>query len=232
MTVTQAMIPSVTLPSSYSHLIRVLGLVVGLSAWSYAFDALMSQYGVYPLGFTSPLKLAFYFADFALTLGGFVVLGCVILGKTSLKELGWTLKNPVRGVGLGLLQTGVVVGLVFLVYFGMAGMGGVSGLASNIAAIPLSERLFLIVAGTKVAIVEETLFRGDLLGRLVDRWGPALGVVVSSVIFALYHRTFATVPLSMKLVFGLIFAVTTLKSRSLVPSTIGHTLLWVIVGNN
>jgi membrane protease YdiL (CAAX protease family) len=118
------------------------------------------------------------------------------------------------------------------VYAALGGLASVRGLASAIATIPLSERVIYLIAGAKVAFVEETVFRGDLLGRLSERTSVCVSVALSSLVFALYHRTFAAVPLGMKVVLGVIFALFTLRTRSLVPSALGHWWLWVIVGDN
>jgi membrane protease YdiL (CAAX protease family) len=135
-------------------------------------------------------------------------------------------------VAFGLLQAALLVGLVFAAYWGLAGLPGVRGLANAIASIPVAERAFYVVAGAKVAFVEETLFRGDLLGKLSLRASRVASVVLSSMLFALYHRSLAPVPLGMKFVLGSIFAVFTLRTRSLIPSAMGHWLLWIIVADN
>jgi membrane protease YdiL (CAAX protease family) len=176
--------------------------------------------------------LAFTALDLLVNLGLIVGVGCVWLGKTSLRDLGWRASPLPRLIALGMLQTALLVGLVFAVYGAMAGMRGVRGLAITIAGIPISERLVYVIAGAKVAFVEETLFRGDLLGKLQLRFGVVASVVLSSILFASFHRTLVPVPLAMKFVLGVSFAVFTLGSRSLVPSALGHWLLWVIVGNN
>jgi membrane protease YdiL (CAAX protease family) len=132
--------------------------------------------------------------------------------------------------GLGL--TALLVAMVFAAYLGLAGSAGVVSLAKAIWSMPWDERVVYLILGSKVAFVEETLFRGDLLGRLSSKWGMVAGIVISSVLFALFHRTLAPTPLAMKFVIGVLFSVSTIKSQSLVPSAIAHWLLWVIVGNN
>jgi hypothetical protein len=55
--------------------------------------------------------------------------------------------------------------------------------------MPLSERTLYLVAGAKVAFVEETLFRGDLLGRLRVHAPLALAHSVGTrALAALGHR--------------------------------------------
>jgi membrane protease YdiL (CAAX protease family) len=84
-----------------------------------------------------------------------------------------------------------------------------------------------------VAFVEETLFRGLLLPAIAQRAGVFAAIVLSSVVFGLYHRSLFPVPLLlMKMALGGYFAVFTVASRSLVPAWIGHSLLWAIAGDN
>jgi membrane protease YdiL (CAAX protease family) len=206
------------------QLARALIVVAVLAAWNAYSGVLAERLELRGL----PIRLL----DLTVYLGLIVGVGCVWLGKRSLGELGWRLSGIPRLLGYGVLQTALLVGLVFLVYAALGGLASVRGLASAIATIPLSERVIYLIAGAKVAFVEETVFRGDLLGRLSERTSVCVSVALSSLVFALYHRTFAAVPLGMKVVLGVIFALFTLRTRSLVPSALGHWWLWVIVGDN
>lgn len=203
---------------------RALMVVAVLAAWNAYSGVLAARLQLRGL----PIRLL----DLAVYLGLILGVGCVWLGKRSLRELGWRFSGLPRLLGYGVLQTALLVGLVFLVYGALGGLAGVRGLASAIATMPLSERATYLIAGAKVAFVEETVFRGDLLGRLSERTGVCVSVALSSIVFALYHRTFAAVPLGMKVVLGVIFALFTVRTRSLVPSALGHWWLWVIVGDN
>ena len=202
---------------------RALLVVAVLAAWNAHSGALARAFQLRGLPIRA-LDLLVYL--------GVVAVGCVWLGKRSLPELGWRFSGFWRLLAAGLLQTALLVGLVFLVYAALGGLAGVRGLATAIATMPLSERTAYLVLGVKVAFVEETVFRGDLLGRLSERSGVFVGVVLSSLVFALYHRTLAPVPFAMKAVLGVVFALFTLRTRSLLPSAIGHWWLWVIVGDN
>jgi membrane protease YdiL (CAAX protease family) len=214
------------------QIVRAVALVGLLMAWNGVSSLISERYHVGRFSLTSPAGLAFTLLDLFVYLGLIISIGCVRLGKTSLHDLGWRASSLPRMVAFGLVQTALLVGLVFAAYWGLAGLRGVRGLANAIASMPVSERVFYVVAGAKVAFVEETLFRGDLLGKLSLRTSIVAGVALSSILFALYHRTLAPVPLGMKFVLGTIFAVFTIRTRSLIPSAIAHWLLWIIVGNN
>jgi membrane protease YdiL (CAAX protease family) len=86
--------------------------------------------------------------------------------------------------------------------------------------------------GAKAACMEETLFRGDLLRALRQPLGAAGAVIISSLVFALYHLDLTPLPLVMKVAFGILFACTRLGSGSLVAGVTAHTLLWAIVAEN
>ena len=45
-------------------------------------------------------------------------------------------------------------------------------------------------------------------------------------------RELTPLPLLMKVLFGVMFAVATLRTRSLVPAAVAHTLMWAIFANN
>ncbi|MCP4501296.1 MAG: CPBP family intramembrane metalloprotease [Deltaproteobacteria bacterium] len=61
-------------------------------------------------------------------------------------------------------------------------------IGKSIEAAPPSS-LFLLVLGIGVAapIGEELFFRGVLQPRLVARWGPMVGILITSVLFAVIH---------------------------------------------
>jgi membrane protease YdiL (CAAX protease family) len=72
------------------------------------------------------------------------------------------------------------------------------------------------------AICEEVLFRGYVL-RAVERSGTiGMGILVSGLLFGFFHlRLTQVIPLS---VIGIILAVITWKSRSLIPAMVAHLI--------
>src|SRR6056297_2511350 len=81
--------------------------------------------------------------------------------------------------------------------------------------------LALMIGGLP-AICEEVLFRGYLQSRLTRRCGGAAGVLIASVIFALFHLDL----IHMAAVFpiGLWMGWITLRSGSLLPAMLAHFL--------
>jgi len=97
--------------------------------WNVVFSRIAAWLDVGMLQLT-PGGLAFTALDLLVYLGFIVGVGCVWLGKTSLRDLGWRTSPLPRLVAWGMLQTALLVGLVFAVYAAMAGMRGVRGLAA------------------------------------------------------------------------------------------------------
>ncbi len=77
-----------------------------------------------------------------------------------------------------------------------------------------------LMIGATPAICEELLFRGYVQTRLIRSFGPLLGVMVASVMFAAFHldpvHVVAVLPL------GLFLGWVTWRSGSLFPAMMGH----------
>lgn len=78
----------------------------------------------------------------------------------------------------------------------------------------------IALAGMFVPIAEEVFFRGVLYRWLRDKWGVAIGAIVSSLIFALAHGEPATIIGVFPL--GIVLALVFEKSKSLWPPIIIH----------
>lgn len=219
--------------SASRDIAKALALVGALMLWNLTSDAISARLDTDGESVRSLSRLGRIALGALVTCGGVVGLGCVLWGRRSLRELGWTGRGrPAAMLGAGLALTGIVVVLVFAAYAGLAGLDGVHGLVEAMASLPLERRVFFLVMGAKVAFVEETLFRGHLCKAIETRGGTVVAVVASSVVFALFHRTLSPVPLLMKLVFGLLFATAAVRTRSLWPSAIAHTGMWAIIADN
>ncbi|WP_288132088.1 CPBP family intramembrane glutamic endopeptidase [Microbulbifer sp.] len=89
---------------------------------------------------------------------------------------------------------------------------------SNALAINLGMGLLLVIL---TPIVEEVVFRGFLLGRMTAKWGAAVGLWLSSLLFAVLHPDTLGA-----LVFALIVGLTRIKYNSLMAPILMHA------GNN
>jgi len=98
--------------------------------------------------------------------------------------------------------------------------------------VPLfGEGPFGIVVAIAVACVvapfaEEIFFRGFMFAGMRDRWGLAAGVLVSSLIFALFHMSLSTlVPIALM---GAVFALLYERAGSLWPCIALHAIVNLI----
>ncbi len=82
--------------------------------------------------------------------------------------------------------------------------------------------LVLLAFVVTPAICEELLCRGALLHAFLPRLGPTRAVLLSSLLFALLHLSFYR--LLPTLLLGVLFAVITLRSGSVVPAMVAHAL--------
>lgn len=80
----------------------------------------------------------------------------------------------------------------------------------------------LLLAGVAIPIAEEIFFRGVVYRWLRDKWGVAVGAIVSGVIFGLAHFEPATVVPAVLL--GIALALVYERSRSLWPPILIHVL--------
>lgn len=208
-------------------------MLVGLlTGWNYLSDVISEVAHIETESFSSPWKFPVIALGTLITCGGIVGLGSVLWGRRSLRELGWTLASPGRLVLVGVLQAALIILLVIGVYGAMGGLRGIEGLFASMASLSIGQRVFFTLMGIKIAFLEESLFRGDLGHSLARGVSPIVAMVISSAVFALFHRTLAPVPLAMKFLMGLMFALSTHRTGSLVPGALAHALVWAIVANN
>jgi membrane protease YdiL (CAAX protease family) len=210
---------------------RALCLVAVATVWNYASDRIADHLGVETESFASPWKFPLVALGTTITCAGIVGLGTLVWGRTSLRDLGWTLSNPRRLVFIGLLQAAAIVGMIVAIYAVFGGLSGVRELGHDLASLSFGQRAFFALMGVKNAFFEESLFRGDLIRSLARRMSTTAAVIVSSAVFALYHRTLDPVPLLMKFAMGVLFALSATRTRSLVPSALSHALVWAIMCN-
>jgi uncharacterized protein len=160
--------------------------------------------------------------------GGVVGFGLFYWGRASLEALGWRSRNLMEDLGFGLLGFGFLAAVVLSL---SAALGSpVRETLGNWLHQPPRVRLLALCIGFLAAFNEESLFRGYLQPGLVARVGPAPGVLVAALVFALYHGNFAPLALLGKLLFGVVFGVLAYKRKSLVPSGFAHLLSWGVMG--
>ncbi len=160
--------------------------------------------------------------------GAVVGLGLVRWGRLPLRALGWHSTSPRRDCAAGLLGflavAAVVLGL-------RAAEGGpVPETLGLWLHQPLGARGIALCIGLLASFNEESLFRGYLQPGLVARLGPAAGILLGALVFALYHGNFAPMALLGKTLLGLVFGLLALLRQGLLPSALAHLLTWGVMG--
>ena len=89
---------------------------------------------------------------------------------------------------------------------------------TNTWAVP-----FILLIGLLPGIAEEILFRGYVQRRFVDRWGPAAGIAVTSIIFGLFHVTPHGIALAT--IIGVWLGVLAYRTGSIVPGILCHAAI-------
>jgi membrane protease YdiL (CAAX protease family) len=206
---------------------RSLFLVGLLMAWNAAGDRISDRLGIETESFASPWKFPLIALGTAITCVGIVGGGVVLWGNISLRELGWT-RPTVGEVVLGLAQTAICCAMIVAVY---VAFGALAELGKMMTSLTLGQRVFFATMGIRNAFVEESLFRGDLFRGIDARFGTIAAVILSSVAFALFHRTLSPIPLAMKFAMGIVFALGVARTRSLIPSGLAHAVVWAIMAN-
>ena len=131
------------------------------------------------------------------------------------------------GAGLGLLGWFLTRGVV-LAYFWITGdtTNPQAGLVNAAQGTPVQFALTLLVADLAVPFGEELLFRGVLYTWL-RRWGVAVAMVGSALIFGLNHGI--NLVFLATVVLGLLLALAYERSGSIWPGLVGHILYNLLV---
>ncbi|MBX7099819.1 MAG: CPBP family intramembrane metalloprotease [Myxococcaceae bacterium] len=145
------------------------------------------------------------------------------------RELGWHGDRLGRQLGLGVLGAlaclGIAAGLLTAVGVSL------SELVEQVTSFSWPQRLVFVCIGLQAAFIEESLFRGNLMPALRRHMGPAAALVLTAVLFALYHLNPSPLALLGKTGFGLVYGALALTQRSLVASAVAHGLCWAAVGS-
>jgi membrane protease YdiL (CAAX protease family) len=95
-------------------------------------------------------------------------------------------------------------------------------------ALPAWEAWITIIMASVVAgICEETGFRGYMQVPLEERYGPAVGITIVSIMFTVLHlnQAWARPILFQIFATSVLFGILAYASGSLMPSIIGHTIM-------
>ncbi|MBD2072352.1 CPBP family intramembrane metalloprotease [Phormidium sp. FACHB-592] len=205
-------------PSRPGWLEIIVGLVV-LGAIGIGGALLAGQFGLDPVVYGLVLAALSVIAPFA----GFAAAALLRLRSWSTFGVRCTTARWLLiGAGAGVVAF-VVRGFAAMAYTALTGDSStpqeVYGDAGSGGALSLV--LATLFIGLLVPLVEELLFRGVVTNALL-RYGPFIGVVGSTLIFALAHGV--NIVFAIALVFGLVSAELFRRSGSIWPGVIAHVI--------
>ncbi len=151
----------------------------------------------------------------------------IFAGLAGKARTGWSLAGEpldvVRGLIVGfLLQipiVGIVVSLMTLVLGEQTPTGRPQALVDSIGG-PLDLLALIGVVAIGAPVVEELFYRGIVQPSLVSRFGPVIGIGITSLIFGAVH--FALVDLLPLSVVGAGFGILAHKYGRLLPAIVAH----------
>jgi len=153
-------------------------------------------------------------------------------GRLRARDLGYTRENFGQEVVLGLAGFVIISVLLLGWVYLSEGSGAISEVIDAIAGYSLVERMMFLGIGLLAASAEETLFRGYLQPALMARFSPAIGIVVTMVLFAAHH--FVDWPTVARIgsltIISLTFGLLRGQDRPITASFVAHTTLWLVWG--
>jgi len=214
-------------PARLGHALLLVGLLALTRV--VGFVVLSRVTGRTDLESIDGLTFAVLLGTSVLSVGGVLGLGLLRWGRLSLADLGWSTVRLGPDLARGLLGGAGCCGIVLLLEMtaGATATEAIQGWWS----IPPLERLLVVLIGLEAALTEETLFRGDLQPTLQRMLGRGAGLLLTAVIFAVYHLRFGLLGLLGKTAFGLLFGI--LRDRTggrLVAPALAHWISWTVLG--
>lgn len=197
----------------------------------------MPGYGDMILMLCIQLLLIFYVGSFAQVKWGFVgvfvqqVLILIIpliyawYIKTDMKKL-FSIKLPnIRGImsALCMFIGGYLINLVlslFLTSIFKESTQNINGVFESLLEAPILSIIFVLAV--MPAIGEELMFRGFILGSLKNKQKIIMAMMISSVIFGVYHMSL--VKLIPTALLGFLLAALVIGNESIIPAMIMHFL--------
>lgn len=159
-------------------------------------------------------------------------LGMCRYARLSFREAGWS-GLALRDVAYGVLGFAL---FAITVTCNIAAENGFSDtiayIADTIAHYTPQQRVFFALMGLIAAIPEETIFRGIMQPTLQKKVGRWSGILLTAVIFAVYHVqfSFALPRLISHFCHGLILGLLRERTGTLWAPAIAHALVWMILG--
>lgn len=131
---------------------------------------------------------------------------------------------------LGFAVGAFIVTCVFAAEYGFR--HAIAYIADTIAHYTPQQRALFVLMGIIAAIPEETVFRGIIQPTLQNKVGRWSGILLTAVVFALYHVQYALVlpRLISHTCWGLVLGLLRERTGTLWAPAIAHALMWFILG--
>jgi membrane protease YdiL (CAAX protease family) len=152
--------------------------------------------------------------------------------RLSFREAGWN-GLALRDVGYGVVGFALFAIVVTCVFATESGFkDAIAHIADTIAHYTPQQRALFVMMGVIAAIPEETIFRGIMQPTLQNKVGRWSGILLTAVIFAVYHVHFAfALPrIISHTCWGLILGVLRERTGTVWAPAIAHALMWIIFG--
>ncbi len=131
-----------------------------------------------------------------------------------------SLALPAIPLTLGASVIGIIIASVLMTMFASLGLDyDLSSATLPVPTTPVAQVLYLICISVLPAIFEEFAFRGVLMQSL-RRHGDMVALVVSSIVFSLFHGNFMQIPNTF--ILGMIMGFFALRTDSLITSMLMH----------
>ncbi len=174
---------------------------------------------------------AFLFMVGYLVVGGWLIvrIGILRFSKQSWSELGWRTRFLGKDILIGILGFLILL-LVFLSLGSLFDFLSWQEFLERQESYTFAQRLLFLVIGLQAGLIEESVFRGHLQPKCIDRFGLVVGVLIVAIVFAFYHLNFHLISLIGKMVLGLGYGVLRGRNNSLWRPATAHMLTWVVLG--
>ena len=153
-----------------------------------------------------------------------LIFAAVLTLGNGLRSIGLDISTVIEGIKKGLIWSavfGLVTGVIFLILH----FSGINPLMLIHAQIPdnFNEMLLFMIVGCIIGpVAEELFFRGILYG-FFRKWGIAVALILTTIVFILAHHNTGTIPVTQA-AGGIIFALAYEAEKSLMVPIIIHIL--------
>jgi membrane protease YdiL (CAAX protease family) len=225
------------------HLIALLGVIGSLALFiGYPLISIFSSTQIPPLYTPSMtllqrliMEISLLFTQFLFVFAGLIVVPLMwykFVNKISLKEMFTRLQLKREGLSNAVLWGFITVIIAFAITMaiGLLYMYIMKIDPSKFSNIPDLQQLFsipsLYLLVSLQPFCEEFFFRGFLLEKITKRSGPAIAIVITSILFGVSHLSYTYAYAAIiAVILGVLLAVVVVKTKNLYSAIFAHTLI-------